>query len=266
VSTIIQHADLPTLLALVSAFFVVLTVIGAALGYLLERVFQDKRIWDVPLDPGQRRIEVIGNLIFLAITIPTFGFALWTRWMRFTEDIASHIALTFVAVYLAFQIHYYGFHRALHHPRWVRFHRWHHKSRVTTPLSGQSMSVVEALGWMVGYVLIPACLSQIVPISFEGWALYLTYNILGNIAGHANVEPIPILPGLRYASVFSNVFTFHALHHARWNGNYGFATALMDRTCGTEWTDWPELHQRTASGNSLPNLHAKGASYVSLRS
>ena len=258
---IVQQAELPDLLGLVTGFFVALTLLGTALGYLLEWVFRARRIWAVPLDEGQLRTELIGNVVFLMVTITTFTWALSTRWMRFGEDSGAAIALTFVVIYLAFQLYYYGFHRALHDRRWVRFHRWHHKSRVTTPLSGQSMSLVEALGWMVGYVAIPACLSQVMPISFDGWALYIAYNVLGNIAGHANVEPIPPLPGLRYASVISNVYTYHALHHARWNGNYGFATALMDRVCRTEWPDWPELHARTAHGNPMPDLHTKGNGY-----
>lgn len=260
----VQHADLATLAQAVTCVFLALTVAGTLAGYLLEFVFSRRRIWALPLDPGQLRGELLGNLVFLAVIIPTFTVVLAGDVVRYRDDTGFAVAGTFVAIFVTFQIYYYGLHRALHHRRLVRFHRWHHRSRITTPLSGQSMSFVEALGWMGGYVAVPAALSYISPISFDGWALYIAYNVLGNISGHANVEPIPRIPGLRYTSLISNVFTYHALHHARWTGNYGFATTLMDRICHTEWPDWSELHAHTAHGDALTNLRARGESFATV--
>ena len=145
-------------------------------------------------------------------------------------------------------------HRAMHGKALVRFHRWHHKSRVTTPLSGQSVSFVEALGWAVGYALLPALASQLVPISAEGWAAYLAFNIFGNMVGHSNVELVPRTPGLWYSALFSNAFVYHSLHHARWTGHYSFQAALMDRLFGTEWKDWLALHAEIAAGKPLRSL------------
>jgi Delta7-sterol 5-desaturase len=259
---VVQYSAPATLLAWVTVFFVGLTLVSTALGYAAERVFAHKRIWAVPLDPGQTRSELIGNAVFLGVTIASFTAVLAARAVRFGEDSGLAITLTFVALALGFQVFYYFLHRAMHHPRLVRFHRWHHRSRVTTPLSGQSMSATEALAWMLGYVGLPLVFSRIVPISVEGWALYMAFNVFGNIVGHANVDPVPVLKGLRATSLLSNVFTYHALHHARWNGHYSFAAALMDRLCGTEWPDWQELHARVAAGEALPSLKEKGESYV----
>jgi sterol desaturase/sphingolipid hydroxylase (fatty acid hydroxylase superfamily) len=145
----------------------------------------------------------------------------------------------------------------MHQKALVRFHRWHHVSRVTTPLSAQSMSAVESAAWMLGYVGLPVVLSWLAPISASGWAWYMAYNVLGNIVGHANAEPIPRLPLRRHAALLSNVFVYHALHHARWNGHYSFGTAMMDRLCATEWADWPALHDRAAAGQPLRSLRER---------
>jgi Delta7-sterol 5-desaturase len=254
----VQTASLTTLALVVSAAFIGLTVVSSAMGYALEHLMRAKPIFAVPLDPGQTRFELIGNLKFLAVALPSFTFALHAKLIHFVEGSAFATWLSFVAVYLGFQASYYVLHRGMHTRSLVRFHRWHHLSRVTTPLSGQSMSVVEALGWMVCYLLVPAAMSYVMPLSFNGWLLYMAYNVFGNIYGHSNVEPVPVIPGLRYTSLINNVFTYHSLHHARWTGHYGFATTLFDRMFNSEWEDWQELHQRTATGNPLPSLKTRG--------
>jgi hypothetical protein len=60
--------------------------------------------------------------------------------------------------------------------------------------------------------------------------------------------------------LLANAFVYHALHHARWTGHYGFAAALMDRAFGTGWPDWFELHERVATGHPLTSLRQRGPS------
>lgn len=239
------------LLLAMSAFFLVNTAVGLGAGFALERVLSTRRIWSDPLPAGQLRHEAIGNVIFLLVTIASFTLLLGSHAVRFAEPTWGNGALTFVVLNFAFQAYFYGLHRTLHHPRLLRFHRWHHVSRVTTPLSGQSTSLGEALGWMGGYALLPLALSWVMPFSATGFAVYMSYNVIGNIVGHANVEVVPAEKGLRQRSLFAGVFTYHALHHLRYTGNYGFASAWMDRALGTEWPDWMTLHARVAGGESL---------------
>lgn len=252
--------DLAPLLARVTGFFLGLTVVGLALGFALERALPHRRIWRDPLPPGQYRHEAIGNGVFLAVTITTFTAALALDLVRFGAPSWPRHLITFGALFLGFQAYYYGLHRALHHPALVRFHRWHHASRITTPLSGQSTSLVEAVGWMGGYVGLPLAYSLVVPISAEGWAAYVAYNVVGNIVGHANVEPISPAPALRARSTLATVFTYHALHHLRWTGHYGFASAGMDRLFGSEWSDWPALYARVVRGESMSMAESKRVS------
>lgn len=246
------HALLPC-----AAFFTGISCASLALGFALERALPGKRIWALPLDPGQLRHELIGNARFLVIAAVSAAAAIAGGWARLGQDSLLRGSCTFVALALGFQVYYYVLHRALHRRSLVRFHRFHHLSRVTTPLSGQSMSGVEALGWMLGYVGLPVAFSWLLPISFTGAAAYVGYNVFGNIVGHANVELVPRRRWLRWSSLLSNTFIFHALHHARWQGHYGFAAALMDRLCGSEWPDWAPLHARVVEGRPLTDLRER---------
>ena len=256
---LLARASLPELFAMTFAFFLGLTLLNVPFGFALERLLPRRRIFDVPLAEGQYRFELVGNLVFLAVVVPTFTAALAARVVRLAPSSLERSAATFFALAAGFQVFYYGLHRAMHHRSLVRFHRWHHRSHVTTPLTGQSMSFVEALGWMVGYVGLPVLFSQISPLGFWGWAGYIAFNVTGNIVGHANVEMKLMKTGLWWSSAFNaNAFVFHALHHARWTGHYGFQASMMDRIFGTEWKDWPVLFRRIADGHPLKSLKERG--------
>lgn len=252
----IETASWLELSGAVSGFFALNTVLFVAFGYLLERL--PRHVWAVPLDPGQLRHEIIGNLVFVVITSAAFVLALGSGTARYSTPSWLAGANTFVGLGVGFLIYYYGLHRLLHRKRWVRFHRWHHVSRVTTPLSAQSMSWFEIAAWAVGYCLLPLLFSRVVPISLEGWAAYMGINMLGNIIGHANVELLAGVPNIRFLGWFANSSVYHALHHARWSGNYAFQAAALDRIFGSEFEDWPELHRRISEQHPLPALNARG--------
>lgn len=248
---------LPVLVALVAAFFIGLTLLGLGIGYGLER-WWGRRIWSVPIPPTQLAHEVRGNVTFVGVCIVTLSLVLHLGWARLGGETAARFGLTFLALLFGFQIFYYALHRALHLHALVRFHRHHHESRVTSPLSGQSTSLVEAVGWMLGYAGLPIALSFIAPISLNAWLAYLAFNVVGNIVGHANVEVVAPSRTLWQRSLFAAVFTYHALHHARWTGHYGFESTWADRLFGTEWRDWPSLHARVWSGQALASLKERG--------
>lgn len=250
--------SLPALALAVFAFFAGLTVASAAVGFALERALPRRRVFDLPLFPGQLRFELAGNAVFLAVATVAITLALRLDVVRLGAVGPLAGALTFAALVPGFQAFYWVLHRAMHHRALVRVHRWHHRSQVTSPLTGQSMSAFEALGWMLGYVGLPWLLSRFAPLSFAGWAAYLAFNVSGNIVGHANVEPTARAAATRGATWLANPFVFHALHHARWTGHYGFQGAMMDRLLGTEWSDWPALYEQIASGRALTSLKARG--------
>lgn len=256
---LLESASTGALVMWISAFFVGCTALGLAIGFALERAMPHRRIFSDPLAKGQLRHEAIGNVVFLAVTIASFTLLLGSHRLHFAAPTWQRNLLTFSAMLVGFQIHFYFLHRALHVPALLRFHRWHHVSRVTTPLSGQSTHVGEAIGWMGGYVVLPLLLSFVIPITAEGFVAYMAFNVIGNIVGHANVEFMPASKTLRARSLFATVFTYHALHHLRYTGHYGFACTWLDRLLGTEWPDWLTLHARVARGESLT---LKGAKHV----
>jgi len=250
----IGQLTLPGLIALVAGFHVGLTVLCTGIGFLLERLLRHRRVWAVPLVRGQHRFELAGNLRFVSVQIIAFTAVFYSGLLCFDEAGGGSALGTFIAVYYSFQIYYYGLHRLLHRRPWIRFHRWHHRSRVTTPLTGQSMSVVEAIGWAIGYVGLPALLSWLTPLSFAGWAAYIVYNISGNIIGHVNVEFHNPFGRGRLISVFQPPVIYHALHHARWTGHYGFASTGLDGLFGTEFADWRAVSRRVDGGQPLTDL------------
>jgi len=245
------------LLTVVAAFFLVTTAVALAIGYGLEAVWK-RRIWALPLDPGQTGAELRGNVIFIIVNTVVLTIVLATGAIRVGPDDVVSATATFFAFFAAFQVWFYAMHRTLHHRHFVRFHRHHHLSRVTTPLSGQSSGWVESLGWAVGYAGLPVLLSYVHPISLVGVGAYLVFNIIGNIVGHANIEVVPTSSTLWWRSTMATVFTYHALHHARWTGHFGFASTWADRLLGTEWADWPALHRRVWNGAPLTSLKEKG--------
>ncbi len=254
----LAQASLPKLTLIVLAFFLGMTLFNVSIGFALERWLPRRRIFDVPLAEGQYRFELVGNVVFLVVAVTTFTAVLASGVVRLGPSSLLRDGLTFLALTIGFQVFYYGMHRAMHHRALVRFHRWHHRSHVTTPLTGQSMSFVEACGWMVGYAGLPLLMSYVAPIGFWGWLGYLVVNVGGNIVGHANVELSRGVAGLRWRSLNANAFVYHALHHARWTGHYSFQAATMDRLFGTEWKDWPALVQRVLDGRPLRSLKEKG--------
>lgn len=255
VPELLQRATLLGLFGWVLAFFVGMTSVGLASGFLLERVLPNKRIYDVPLFPGQYRFEAIGNVVFVAIASVTVTAALRSGWVRLAAGATTlRSALTFAAILVGFQVFYWFLHRAMHARRLVVVHRWHHRSQVTSPLTGQSMSAAEACLWMLGYVGLPALLSLVTPLGFWGWAGYLAFNVFGNVVGHANVEPSLSTGGARLATFFTNPFVYHSLHHARWTGHYGFQASTMDFLMGTEFADWPRAFERVRTGHPLTSL------------
>lgn len=248
--------DAPTLLAWfwpLAAAHVGLTVVSVAAGLAVERspLGRARQIQSDPVPPGQLRRELLSNVRFCLLVPAALAAALAADVFQFGPDTLLRGALTFAACSVAFDAYYYLLHRAMHLRRLMPIHRFHHLSRVTGPLTGQSMSLAEALGWIVGYVGVPWLLSQIAPLSLVGYLAYLGYNIFGNVLGHANVElGAPALT--RSPAVwFAHPFTFHALHHARFTKHFGFGSTFMDRLGHTEWPDWVDAYQQVIAGAPL---------------
>ncbi len=231
-----------------------LTLSSIAIGFVQEAVARQRRrvIFDLPLGQGQLRHEMIGTLIFHAVFLPS-AILLWWKCLDFTANWRADVITFFVCLY-AFQIYYYGFHRAMHSEALYRFHKWHHRSHVMTPVAGLSMGPVEAVGWTVGILAPVVLLSQWQLLGAWGLIGFLAFHWYGNITGHANADFIPKVFGSKLVSTFANPVTYHALHHARFQGHYGFGAAYMDRLGRTEFPDWQNVHARVMAGEPLKRM------------
>jgi sterol desaturase/sphingolipid hydroxylase (fatty acid hydroxylase superfamily) len=235
--------------------------VSTGVGFLLEaRLGSKRRIFDLPLAEGQLRWELIGTLRFLLMGTFAFAGLIWA--VPLADESALSIATTFFVCWAGFEIYYWCLHRAMHFKPFYRFHRRHHDSRVTSPLTGYSMSTVESVGWLVGLIGVPLLLSIATPISLVGLLAYHTlYQVPGNIIGHANVDFFPAASEKRSNSWISHPITYHSLHHARFINHYSFGSSFMDRLLGTEWPDWPELHARVIRGEPLEKLSVRGSAW-----
>lgn len=255
----VEQLSFGQLALLCGTFFGGLTAVTTCAGFALEsRLGSSRRIFDLPRADGQLRWEFIGNVRF--VVMAAFAFAWLLSSVPLAEASVASAISTFIICWLGFEIYYWGLHRLMHTRPIYQFHRYHHDSRVTSPLTGYSMSALESLGWLVGLVGVPFLLSLVSPISLAGLVVYHTlYQVPGNVIGHANVDFFPAGASKRANSWISHPTTYHSLHHARFNNHYSFGSTFMDRLLGTEWSDWPELHARVISGQPMHKLSERGS-------
>ena len=217
-------------------------------------------IWSVGLRDGQLRREIKSYVVFVILLTTCASLWLSLGLVNFGATGPAQAGLTFAVLWTAFEIYYYGLHRALHTKALYRFHAHHHESHVTTAWTGQSLSLVEGLGWILGLLLPLALMSLVAEVSMTGCLIYFFANTFVNLVGHANVELNPF--SARALTWLNHPWVYHALHHARFKKNYSFASTFMDRLFGTEWEDWPKLHERVVGGQPMSRLSERGESEV----
>ena len=227
---------------------------GGATALLRRPWASERRIYRLPLSPGQARSELQAAATVLVFDALLFALFTHSRVTHFAPATASTIALSFALMFVGYEVWFYVLHRALHTRLLFRLHAQHHTAHVAQPLSAFSFSLAERFLLHVGAIGLVALLSPWVPLTRAGLALYMVFNNLMNVAGHGNVELFPA--GFARSSIGKVAITptFHALHHARLNGHYGLFTRVLDATLHTEWTDYPALQERAASGQGAQRL------------
>ncbi|RYZ71710.1 MAG: sterol desaturase family protein [Proteobacteria bacterium] len=152
------------------------------------------------------------------------------------------VLLTIAAFFVWVEIYFYYSHRLMHHPKLFWMHKHHHRERATNPWTSLSFSVVERFVLHVGTILIPALVSQFVPLSVDAYFAYFLINYLLNVYGHLNVETIPPWVLRRPWGQLLNTTTYHALHHSRYRGHFGLFTKYLDELHGTKFKDYERVH------------------------
>ena len=216
------------------AFFTTLYLSTGALAWwlghgLLPALGLGRRLDTRPLPRGQLRREFAASassiLIFGCGLIVPWGL-LRTGWAQLAADPpAWRVLVEIVALFFWNELHFYVNHRLLH-TRWLRrFHAMHHRSHVATPFSTYAFHPVEAL--MLGSVpLIPMLLHD---FSFAALLALPVFSVMLNNLGHSNYEASRHAPARGWLGASRR----HHLHHACYQGNYGFLLEIFDRWAGT---------------------------------
>lgn len=210
-------------------FFAGIYTLFGTVNAFLTRHLLPKLEWGRPLDPrpiarGQVKRELLLSLSSIAI----FGVGLILPWwlvqLRWAELAIAptrlQVMIEVVVLLLWNEVHFYVNHWLLH-TRWLkRFHVPHHRSVVTTPWSTYAFHPVEAM--MLGKVLIVPMLLH--DFSVYGLISVPVFSLLFNSIGHSNYDWNPT-----GRTFFHKASRRHHLHHACFNGNYGFMFPFMDK-------------------------------------
>ncbi|TKR55006.1 sterol desaturase family protein [Allopusillimonas ginsengisoli] len=182
-----------------------------------------------PLTPDQLRRE----FTLSALSILIFGLGMIFPWGLIQlgwatlapHASATQIMLEILALMAWNDVHFWVNHRLLH-TKWLRrFHLPHHRTIVVTPFSTYAFHPVEAL--MLGNVILLPMMVH----DFSFWSLLSVplFSLFFNCIGHSNYD---FFPGVSYSHWFA-ASRRHHLHHACYNGNFGFQFTFMDRLFGT---------------------------------
>lgn len=250
------HPSLPVLFLLVLVISGSIKLLTVTTGWLVwrTRLAERIRVYRRELAKGQLRSEAlaaVGVVLTDAVLIATFRY--------FAEPLMGPFRLStalwsYAWMFVGFEVWFYVTHRLLHLPRFYRFHAQHHVAQVTEPLTALSFSVVERLVLMSGGLGIHFLALQLKPGTQAGILAYMLTNYALNAFGHGNSE---WLPKRFVTSWVGRVFftpTFHALHHARYQGHYGLYTVVLDRWLGTAFDDYPLVHARARDGAGLTRI------------
>lgn len=246
-------------LALLPVVFVVSGLVKAtpvAAGWALSRTrwAERWRVYRRALPPGQLRSEAkaaLGVVLCDALLVTAFRSANEHRMVPFSLGAAL---LTYAWMFVGFEVWFYVSHRLLHTRALYRFHAQHHVAQVTDPLTSLSFSVVERLVLMAGGFGLVMLALHFMPVTMPGIFAYILTNYVLNVFGHGNTEWLPERFVRSWAGRLFFTPTFHALHHARYQGHYGLFTPVLDRWLGTAFDDYEDVHARARAGQGLERI------------
>jgi lathosterol oxidase len=192
--------------------------------------------------PGDYRREVLASLrTALIFALTGFGMYLASKagWLRIYPDMSlrgpAYFAISLLAMIVGHDTYFYWTHRAMHHPRLFRLFHWtHHKSKAPTPWAAYAFDPPEA---MVTVAFVPLWV-VLVPMHEAALLVFVTWQIVRNVMGHAGVELSPVSGKPSRLFGWLNTTTHHDLHHQNGRTNYALYFTWWDRLMGTEHPDY----------------------------
>ena len=242
------------LMALAVSGTVKLVILGVGQGVSRTRLAERWRVFRRELNPGQLRREATAALLIVlcdAVLIGVFRHFQGPRMAPFSVRAAL---LTGAWMFVGFEVWFYVSHRLLHTRLLYPLHAQHHVAQVTQPLTSLSFSIAERLLLMGGGFGLLLLAMELMPVTPAGMFGYILFNYTLNVIGHGNTEWLPERFVSSWAGRLLFTPTFHALHHARYQGHYGLYTVLLDRWFGTTFEDYARVHARARSGEGLTRI------------
>ncbi len=164
--------------------------------------------------------------------------SVWTmdrlRWNQFYWDLGEYsltwLAISIIITIVLWDAWFYWTHRLMHtRTLFPIFHRTHHLSKVTNPLTGYSLDVPEA----VVYVVFLPLVTMLYPLHPVSMMIFMVIQLAGNLFIHQGHEFLPAKFAESRWSYWLSSPTSHAMHHYHFVGNYGFFFQFWDRVMGT---------------------------------
>lgn len=223
--------------------------------------FQAHRVYKVAIPDKQRRREILNSWHVISDAVVLY-IIVHFNWINLSETSLettsfSTTIITFLALFVWVETWYYHVHRLMHKYDWFyKYHKQHHLSLVLTPLSSIAMSSVEKwIFYSIAWFGFLSVLSWFVPINIYGIVLYFTLHFAISLHGHSNTEAAGIT--LLFSKIGLASSASHAIHHARFNKNYGFITMFWDRACGSYAEDTMKMQKNAIEKQGAPSIKTK---------
>ena len=220
----------------------------------------ERVIYDLPISDQQIRRELKNSLhaplhaVILA-ALAYLGF--------FASRNVASFAYSLLATAIWAEIWHYCSHRAFHLRALHWIHVEHHKSHLNSWLTAISFSFTEKLVFDLGLLGVLAIVDCFLSLNMFGVAAWYVGYLLINSFSHANFE-MKSKDFNRWPGKVLTTTTYHSLHHARYTGNYGLGTRMLDRAFNTEWDDYEPLYDRISRDmRPLRKLREKATPAVS---
>ncbi len=200
-----------------------------------------QRLHDQKIKPNQVRYEITWSLISTLI-FALSGYLIGILWqmgysqiyLKFDEWGLWYLPLSFLILTLVHEFYFYATHVLMHQPKFfLKIHSVHHYSKKTSPWASFSFHPWEAL---IQAMFLPLAIC-IVPVHPVVLIIYLVFMTLTAISNHLGLELISS-PCIKKWFISGS---HHAIHHEKYNYNYGLYYRFLDILLKTEYYK-PRLH------------------------
>lgn len=180
-----------------------------AVYWLAEGIFPaDERSYNIV--PRREVEKVVARNMLLSLP---YGYIMWNILPDISEFVFESPYLRLILSLIIMDGWFYLAHRTLHHPKFYRWHKQHHKFNIPYPLVAVYCSPVEALLCDVTAMGLPPMLLKMSGLELELWMSFAALHslLIHSLTSHGRD---------------------HNIHHGKNIGNFGLLS-VFDRIFGT---------------------------------